>query len=92
MLAWPHDYDQFDHAARIVHHGLGRRCRPQGTRIASDVQALIADVRMKEKVQRFSCFVRDADAKRRIEVMLEELTGQAHEEGLLATITTREGQ
>src|SRR5690606_17103519 len=26
-VVWPQDYDQFDFAARLAHHGLARRCR-----------------------------------------------------------------
>ncbi|MCA9093349.1 MAG: glycosyltransferase family 1 protein [Planctomycetaceae bacterium] len=40
MLVWPQDYDQFDHAARIVQHGLGKRLRPSPKRIAADLREL----------------------------------------------------
>lgn len=78
MLVWPHDYDQFDHAARIVCRGLGRRCRPRGALIAADLLALMSDDRIRENTERFSGLVRSADATRRIEVMLEEMTGAAN--------------
>ncbi|MEZ6015036.1 MAG: glycosyl transferase [Planctomycetota bacterium] len=38
MLVWPHDYDQFDHAARVVASGAGRRFRAR--RLAQDLVAL----------------------------------------------------
>lgn len=41
MLVWPQDYDQFDHAARIVHHGLGRRCRPTPKHMLKDLTWLL---------------------------------------------------
>ena len=41
MLVWPMDYDQFDHASRIVHHGLGRRLRPKPKAIVDDLRLLI---------------------------------------------------
>ncbi len=36
MLAIPHDYDQFDYAARIEHHGLGFRASKIGHRDTAD--------------------------------------------------------
>jgi UDP:flavonoid glycosyltransferase YjiC (YdhE family) len=42
-LVWPHDYDQRDHAARLVYHGLARRLRPVPTRIARDLRALLSE-------------------------------------------------
>lgn len=40
MLVRPQDYDQFDHAARIVHHRLGMRLRPAPQQIADDLRRL----------------------------------------------------
>jgi UDP:flavonoid glycosyltransferase YjiC (YdhE family) len=37
-LVWPRDYDQFDYAARLAHHGLGTRVR--GLRDPSVAEAL----------------------------------------------------
>ena len=43
-LVFPQDYDQFDYAARIVHHGLGRRTRDLAApETASALQALLAE-------------------------------------------------
>ena len=36
-LVVPHDYDQFDFAARIEHHGLGRRARTLNARALGSV-------------------------------------------------------
>ncbi len=51
-LAWPQDYDQFDHTARLVHHGLGLRCRPQVSTIVQDLQRLASDQTIHENVRR----------------------------------------
>ncbi|HEV7278999.1 MAG TPA: nucleotide disphospho-sugar-binding domain-containing protein [Pirellulaceae bacterium] len=82
MLVWPHDYDQFDHAARIVHRGLGRRCRPAGERIAEDLRALMRDAEVRSNLQRFSRLVRAAEAKGRIVQLLDELPRRSHENSL----------
>lgn len=41
MLVWPQDYDQFDHAARIVANGLGLKCRPDILHIETDLRKLL---------------------------------------------------
>ena len=53
MLVWPHDYDQFDHAARIVAHRLGLRCRPSADRMEADLRRLLADGEIRERLGRF---------------------------------------
>ncbi len=53
MLVWPHDYDQFDHAARIVHHKLGLRLTPSPKQIASDLQTLMSHPAIRTSLQRF---------------------------------------
>ncbi len=52
-LAWPQDYDQFDHAARIVHHGLGLRCRPQVEKLVEDINTLSIHAGIRGKIQHF---------------------------------------
>lgn len=42
QLVWPHDYDQHDHAARIVSRGLGLRLTPERDAIVRDLRALLA--------------------------------------------------
>lgn len=64
MLAWPHDYDQFDHAARIVHHKLGLRLNPSASRIATDLQKLIADSEIRKSVTRFQTLLSGYDPGR----------------------------
>lgn len=54
MLVWPQDYDQFDHAARIVHHGLGRRLHPAPERISEDLKWLMSNPAvLREQLDRF---------------------------------------
>ena len=53
MLVWPHDYDQFDHAARIVHHELGLRLIPQAQRIAADLKVLLSSESIRTALDRF---------------------------------------
>ena len=43
MLVWPHDYDQFDHAARIIFHRLGLQCRPSPAKMEADLRCLMGD-------------------------------------------------
>lgn len=51
MLVWPHDYDQHDHAARIVARGLGLRLRPRSA--ARDLRALLTDDSIRARVRDF---------------------------------------
>ena len=39
MLVWPHDFDQHDHAARIVDRGLGLRLRASS--VVDDLRRLL---------------------------------------------------
>lgn len=43
LLVWPQDYDQFDHAARIVEGGWGLRLRTGAGRVAVDLARLIEE-------------------------------------------------
>ncbi|MCC9598964.1 hypothetical protein LOC67_00220 [Stieleria sp. JC731] len=54
VLVWPQDYDQFDHAARIVHHGIGLRLRPDPQLIGEDLNRLWGDRVIQENVRAFS--------------------------------------
>ena len=53
MLVWPHDYDQFDHAARIVAHRLGLRCRPVPSEMEADLTRLLTDADIHVCLGRF---------------------------------------
>jgi UDP:flavonoid glycosyltransferase YjiC (YdhE family) len=59
MLVWPHDYDQFDHAARIVHRGLGIRFREE-TAVA-DLHRLLDDEAIRARVAAFRTYASQYD-------------------------------
>ena len=61
MLVWPHDYDQFDHAARIVHHGLGRRLTPSANRVVEDLRVLMTDNSVRPALRRFQSLAKESD-------------------------------
>ncbi|HEX2831511.1 MAG TPA: glycosyltransferase [Thermoanaerobaculia bacterium] len=60
MLVWPHDYDQFDHAARIVHRGLGLRLRE--STVARDLRRLLDDDAFRTRANGFKAFASRYDA------------------------------
>ncbi len=51
MLVWPHDYDQYDHAARIVDRGLGLRLRTAS--VERDLRRLLDDEAIRARTQAF---------------------------------------
>ncbi|HVR39183.1 MAG TPA: glycosyltransferase [Thermoanaerobaculia bacterium] len=53
MLVWPHDYDQYDHAARIVERGLGIRLKPRCDEVVRDLRTLLSDERVQARVREF---------------------------------------
>lgn len=53
MLVWPHDYDQFDHASRVVHRGLGLRLIPKAEAIERDLRRLASDPGVSNKLALF---------------------------------------
>lgn len=53
MLVWPQDYDQFDHAARIVEHGLGNRMSPQAAAIADSLKGMAGDCSLRGRLRDF---------------------------------------
>lgn len=61
MLVWPHDYDQFDHAARIVHHKVGLRLRPKAEKVAADLRVLMSDPSIRTSLDRFRDLYRRYD-------------------------------
>ena len=54
ILVWPHDYDQFDHAARIVYHGLGLKMNGQLHLTLHHLQRLLNETRFKQQAQSLS--------------------------------------
>jgi UDP:flavonoid glycosyltransferase YjiC (YdhE family) len=75
MLVWPHDYDQFDYAARIVERGLGLRLRPDRAGVVASLRRLLADVAIRAGVLEFQTLHRRYDAARTViqELQVEEL-------------------
>jgi UDP:flavonoid glycosyltransferase YjiC (YdhE family) len=53
VLVWPHDYDQFDHAARIVKHGLGFRIHGHVNETAWLLHKILVDTKVQEQTQWF---------------------------------------
>ncbi|MCD0461923.1 glycosyltransferase [Roseiconus lacunae] len=53
-LVWPQDYDQFDHAARLVYHGLGMRVRPSANLIREDLDHLVSEPHFRENLDTFA--------------------------------------
>jgi UDP:flavonoid glycosyltransferase YjiC (YdhE family) len=62
ILVWPQDYDQFDHAARIVVGGLGLRLRPRVDHVVASLRQLLSDASIRERVQEFQTLARGYDA------------------------------
>lgn len=59
VLVWPHDFDQHDNAARIVHHGLGLRLRPD--RVTEDLNRLLTDPHFRDRLLAFQAPARRYD-------------------------------
>lgn len=72
MLVWPHDYDQHDHAARIVDRGLGLRLRPSCARAVLALRRLLEDETLRSRVREFQEISRSYDAGRRVATLVQE--------------------
>jgi UDP:flavonoid glycosyltransferase YjiC (YdhE family) len=72
MLVWPHDYDQHDHAARIVARGLGLRLRPDCAQAVCGLRRLLEDDTLRSRVREFQGFSRAYDAGRWVATALRE--------------------
>jgi UDP:flavonoid glycosyltransferase YjiC (YdhE family) len=71
MLVWPHDYDQFDHAARIVVHRLGLRCRPSPRKMEADLKRLLTDVDIRASLGRIRKRLDECNPQKTFAEMLE---------------------
>lgn len=71
MLVWPHDYDQFDHAARIVAHRLGLRCRPSPSEMAADLERLLTDADIRSSLCRIRRLLDERDPHQSFAEMLK---------------------
>ncbi len=72
MLVWPHDYDQYDHAARIVGRGLGVRLRPNCAEVVRGLRRLLEDETLRTRVREFQGLSRAYDAGRWVSAALRE--------------------
>lgn len=61
-LVWPHDYDQYDHAARIVAAGIGLRLRPTAVDVVADLRRLLTDEGLRSRARDFQRLARNYDA------------------------------
>jgi UDP:flavonoid glycosyltransferase YjiC (YdhE family) len=59
MLVWPHDFDQHDHAARIVDRGLGLRLRASS--VIDDLRRLLDDDTLRARARAFQSLARQYD-------------------------------
>lgn len=65
-LVWPQDYDQFDHAARLLAAGLAMRIRDAGDLVAA-IPAALADGALQMRVRSFRAqWLSGADAAARL--------------------------
>ncbi|MEL6107495.1 MAG: glycosyl transferase [Planctomycetota bacterium] len=70
-LVWPQDYDQFDHAARLIHRGLGKRLRPNITQIVTDLRTLLQDSVIHERLREFQEIARRYDPRNSLAQQIE---------------------
>ena len=70
ILAWPQDYDQFDHTARVVNRGLGLGCRPVADKIVEDLSLLMTDQTIQGNLKRFMSIL---DSYPTIDLVVERL-------------------
>ncbi|MEN1678789.1 MAG: nucleotide disphospho-sugar-binding domain-containing protein [Planctomycetota bacterium] len=71
MLVWPHDYDQFDHAARIVERGLGLRLTPSPKAIKQDLGRLCSEATFRDRLEHFRSKTEANAAERRFRELVE---------------------
>lgn len=53
MLVWPQDYDQHDHAARVIERGLGLRLKPTRDDVVAGLRRLLSDERLRARAAEF---------------------------------------
>lgn len=78
LLVWPHDFDQFDHAARIEFRGLGLWLRHKKVdQMVSSILRLRNDSQIRSNLKRFQQLIADKDPVRMIMQRLEVDRGDA---------------
>jgi UDP:flavonoid glycosyltransferase YjiC (YdhE family) len=75
MLVAPQDFDQFDHAARIVHRGFGLSCSlcEPPLKIANKLKSILSDTRMRETVQAMQARMLDKNPYEKVSDRLRSL-------------------
>ena len=69
-IAWPHDFDQFDQAARLVANGLALPA-PKSTRaLAAAVRRLVDEPEWSERCARIQALLREQTPGERLAQML----------------------
>jgi UDP:flavonoid glycosyltransferase YjiC (YdhE family) len=67
----PHDYDQFDFAARLEHHGLARRSRrPAG--VVPLLREITTDAALRSRLERFRAIVHRHNPGEEVQRLLQE--------------------
>lgn len=61
MLVWPHDFDHYDHAARIVHRGLGMEFKPTVRDVCGDLRALLTGDGVRARLREFQAHLKRYD-------------------------------
>ena len=72
MLVWPHDYDQFDHQARIVKAGIGLALRPVASQVVNDLELLFTSEDIKSNLTSLQNIAAEHKAGHRILECIQE--------------------
>jgi UDP:flavonoid glycosyltransferase YjiC (YdhE family) len=70
-VVWPQDYDQFDFAARLSHHGLAVRCGKAGA-ITGALRCVLGDEPMRTRTAAFAQVLRGYDLRGQLRGLLAE--------------------
>jgi UDP:flavonoid glycosyltransferase YjiC (YdhE family) len=73
-VVWPQDYDQFDFAARMEFHGLGRRCQ-RAAAVPSALKHVLSDEKGKRQIQAFAARLNAVDQRALLRQLLTEALG-----------------
>jgi UDP:flavonoid glycosyltransferase YjiC (YdhE family) len=84
MLVWPHDFDQFDNAARIVVHRLGLRCRPSPSKMEADLKHILTDVVIRDSLNRIRNLLDECNPHASFAQMLKAFASRHGRHGTLA--------
>ncbi|MEZ6134918.1 MAG: glycosyltransferase [Pirellulaceae bacterium] len=82
ILAWPQDFDQFDHTARIVHHQLGLRLRPSVPHIVEDLRRLQTDAVIQSNVNNMQRIIASTNPADRVIELLDRQFAPTTSSGL----------